>query len=332
MKGHEMRRTTVFAFLTSIIALLAGSIGMASPGSASVPGLVHPAIAPQSPCSIAPNDYWMVSSKGERYFFSAQGLSTNSGCGGSSYSDGPASPIVGITSAWQTPVSSPSKGAVLYIPTAAGRTFLFPSDGGSINDIAPLSKPIVGAAVAPTKPLSANEEGWRVASDGGVFTFNGAEFYGSAGNIVLNKPIVGIAASPTGKGYWIVGSDGGIFSFGDAKFYGSTGAIKLTKPVVGMAATPTGKGYWLGASDGGIFSFGDAKFYGSTGAIIINKPITGMTSSPSGSGYLMVASDGGVFSYGDAPFYGSAVGRTTSSASIVGITSAVIGTTSAVNK
>ena len=32
----------------------------------------------------------------------------------------------------------------------------------------------------------------------------------------LNKPIVGMAATPTGKGYWLVASDGGVFSFGDA--------------------------------------------------------------------------------------------------------------------
>ena len=39
----------------------------------------------------------------------------------------------------------------------------------------------------------------------------------------LNKPIVGMAATPDGKGYWLVASDGGIFTYGDAAFYGSTG-------------------------------------------------------------------------------------------------------------
>ena len=37
------------------------------------------------------------------------------------------------------------------------------------------------------------------------------------------SPVVGIAPTPTGKGYWMVASDGGIFSFGDAHFYGSLG-------------------------------------------------------------------------------------------------------------
>ena len=43
------------------------------------------------------------------------------------------------------------------------------------------------------------------------------------GNLLLNKPIVGMAATPDGKGYWLVASDGGIFSFGDAVYHGSTG-------------------------------------------------------------------------------------------------------------
>ena len=82
----------------------------------------------------------------------------------------------------------------------------------------------------------------------------------------LNKPVVGMAATPDGNGYWLVASDGGIFNYGDAGFYGSTGSIQLNKPIVGMAATPDGKGYWLGASDGGVFNYGDAGFFGSPAA------------------------------------------------------------------
>ena len=74
-----------------------------------------------------------------------------------------------------------------------------------------------------------------VASDGGIFSYGDAVFYGSTGAITLNKPIVGMAPTPDGKGYWLVASDGGVFSFGDATFYGSTGAITLDQPIVGMA-------------------------------------------------------------------------------------------------
>ncbi|MGH8973910.1 MAG: WD40 repeat domain-containing protein [Acidimicrobiia bacterium] len=146
---------------------------------------------------------------------------------------------------------------------------------------------------------------WMVATDGGIFSFGDAAFYGSTGAVRLNQPIVGMASTPSGAGYWMVASDGGIFSFGDAAFFGSTGSVRLNQPIVGMAATPSGRGYWLVASDGGIFSFGDARFFGSTGSVRLNRPIVGMTATPSGAGYWMVASDGGIFSFGDARFFGS---------------------------
>jgi hypothetical protein len=34
---------------------------------------------------------------------------------------------------------------------------------------------------------------WLVASDGGIFNYGDAPFYGSAGSLVLNKPVVGMA-------------------------------------------------------------------------------------------------------------------------------------------
>jgi hypothetical protein len=150
---------------------------------------------------------------------------------------------------------------------------------------------------------------WLVASDGGIFAFGDARFFGSTGDIRLNKPIVGMAPTPSGEGYWLVASDGGIFAFGDARFFGSTGDIRLNKPIVGMVSTPSGAGYWMVASDGGIFAFGDARFFGSTGAIALNKPILGMAPSPTGAGYWLFASDGGIFAFGDAPFFGSAAER-----------------------
>ena len=166
-----------------------------------------------------------------------------------------------------------------------------------------LARPIVG--------MTATTDGngyWLVASDGGIFSYGDAAFYGSTGAIHLNQPIVGMAATNDGKGYWLVASDGGIFSYGDAKFYGSTGSMGLNKPVVGMAPTNDGNGYWLVASDGGIFSYGDAMFYGSTGSIRLNMPIVGMAPTPGGNGYYLVGYDGGVFTFGDASFYGSTGG------------------------
>ena len=147
-----------------------------------------------------------------------------------------------------------------------------------------------------------------VASDGGIFSFGNAGFFGSTGGVALDQPIVSAADTPSGKGYWLVASDGGIFAFGDAVFKGSTGGTPLDRPVVGMASTPSGQGYWLVASDGGIFAFGDAAFTGSTGGSPLDEPIVGMTPTSTGRGYWLAASDGGVFSFGEASFFGSTGG------------------------
>ena len=157
---------------------------------------------------------------------------------------------------------------------------------------------------APSLPQSLDPV-WAARADGGVLAYGDAPFLGSVAGVPLTQPVVGLAATPTGKGYWLVASDGGIFAFGDAGFFGSTGAVALNRPVVGMASTPTGQGYWLVASDGGIFAFGDAGFFGSTGAVALNRPVVGMASTPTGKGYWLVASDGGIFAFGDAAFFGS---------------------------
>jgi beta-glucanase (GH16 family) len=179
---------------------------------------------------------------------------------------------------------------------------------------------IVGVAIVPTY---GNETGyWTVTADGGVSTSGSAAFYGSMYGQKLNKPIVGMAATSSGKGYWLVASDGGIFSFGDAKFFGSTGSMSLNQPIVGMAATPGG--YWLVARDGGIFAFGDARFFGSTGSLKLNQPIVGMSATPGYGGYWLVAGDGGIFAYGDAGFFGS-TGSIKLNQPIVGVATTMTG-------
>jgi hypothetical protein len=167
--------------------------------------------------------------------------------------------------------------------------------------------PPAPAPVAPPPPADPSDTSgyWIVGVDGGIYAYGAAPFKGSTGSTRLNKPMVGMAATPSGQGYWLVASDGGIFSYGDASFRGSTGAMQLNRPIVGMASTPSGRGYWLVASDGGIFAFGDAAFRGSTGAIKLNKPIVGMAPTRTGQGYWLVASDGGIFAFGDATFAGS---------------------------
>ena len=222
-------------------------------------------------------------------------------------SDGPA----------PAPIRAFNSGTVVSGNTITNEFYGIWSDGPSVPTVSGNSI-TVNAGGTPFYIVPAPGSGyWEVASDGGIFNFGSAGFYGSMGGTVLNKPVVGVAATEDQGGYWEVASDGGIFSFGDAQFQGSMGGTPLNKPVVGIAATPYvpgiagapatpgGLGYWEVASDGGIFNFGDAKFYGSMGAKVLNKPVVGIAATPDGRGYWEVASDGGVFSFGDAKFYGS---------------------------
>ena len=85
---------------------------------------------------------------------------------------------------------------------------------------------------------------WLTASDGGIFAFGDARFFGSTGGVRLAQPIVGIAAVPNGGGYWLTAADGGIFAFGNVQFFGSMGGRSLNgEHVVGFDASPTGRGY-----------------------------------------------------------------------------------------
>jgi hypothetical protein len=200
---------------------------------------------------------------------------------------------------------------VQFAPSAAGpqsAVWSFNSDGQGGQQNVTFTGNGIGAPAPPPGPGPLPQIGpgyWLAASDGGIFTFGGAGFFGSTGGQQLNQPIVAMAPTPDHRGYWLVASDGGVFCFGDAGFFGSTGSIRLNKPIVGMAPAPDGRGYWLVASDGGIFAFGSAGFFGSTGGQRLNQPIVGMAATHDGGGYWLVASDGGIFTFGNAGFFGS---------------------------
>jgi streptogramin lyase len=167
-----------------------------------------------------------------------------------------------------------------------------------------------GATLAYPTAIAAvttgNCGGYLVTNRAGQVSASGAaSWLGDLSKVHLSAAIIGIEATPDGRGYWLLGADGGIFTFGDARFYGSTGNVRLNQPVVAMAATADGRGYWLVARDGGIFTFGDATFHGSTGSIRLAKPVVGMAIAPGGDGYWLVAADGGVFTFTRDGFYGS---------------------------
>jgi IPT/TIG domain len=188
-------------------------------------------------------------------------------------------------------------------------TVTVPAGSGSVRvDVATMN----GAAFSPIGYTYTQPGYWEAASDGGVFAFGAAQFYGSTGNIKLNQPIVAMAQTPDRRGYWLFAKDGGVFAFGDAKFYGSVPGVlnpgqTLNAPIVAAEASPDGMGYRMFAADGGVFDFGDAQFTGSLPGIGVtpNKPVVAAVSTPVGQGYLLVAGDGGVFTFGNGTFNGS---------------------------
>jgi hypothetical protein len=160
---------------------------------------------------------------------------------------------------------------------------------------------------------------WMAGSDGGVFSFGDAKYYGSAPGLGLKlaKPIVALAPSRDRGGYWMVGADGGVLGFGDSYYYGSLPGLKVNvDDIVSMVPTPTtnqgatnGLGYWMVGSDGGVFSFGDAKYHGSVPGVGVHVDnVVGIAPTSTGLGYWMVGTDGGVFSFGDATYAGSIPG------------------------
>jgi hypothetical protein len=122
------------------------------------------------------------------------------------------------------------------------------TDGSNASTAFPLAMTAATGTQGPAGPTGAtgatgasgssgNGGYYMVASDGGVFCFGGAKFYGSTGNIHLNSPIVGISVTANDGGYRLYAADGGVFDFGDAQFAGSMGAVHLNEPVVNGAAS-----------------------------------------------------------------------------------------------
>jgi Peptidase A4 family len=174
------------------------------------------------------------------------------------------------------------------------------------------------STTAPAPAQTTSPHGyWLVGSDGGIFTFGSAQFYGSTGSLRLQRPVVGMTPTGDRSGYWLVASDGGIFSF-NAGFFGSIPGLgiapagsagagkKLNAPIVGMVPSSDDGGYFMVASDGGVFAFGDAKFEGSCPGIGgCSGSAVAVMPDATGNGYWLVTATGHVYTFGDASNYGA---------------------------
>jgi hypothetical protein len=199
---------------------------------------------------------------------------------------------------------------------------------GAANTFFPMAVTESGATSPPPPPPSGHGY-WLVGADGGIFTFGGAQFHGSTGNISLNRPVVGITPTADDGGYWLVASDGGVFSFGDANFVGSmpglgfapagaAGGEHLNAPIVGIVPSQSGTGYFMVASDGGVFAF-NAPFAGSCPGLAggCSGAAVGVVPDHSGNGYWLVTATGHVYAFGDAQNFGAPGQQSSSITSIV---------------
>ena len=160
-----------------------------------------------------------------------------------------------------------------------------------------------GAVSCSTAP------GYRLAAaDGGVFSFC-APFYGSMGGQTLNRPIVGMAATPDGKGLLAGGGRRGHLHLRRRRL------LRLHRQ---PASQPAHRGHGRHARRQGVLAGG-----GRRGHLHLRRrrllrlhrqpavstsPSWAWRPRPTARGYWLVAADGGIFTFGDAGFYGSTGG------------------------
>jgi hypothetical protein len=166
---------------------------------------------------------------------------------------------------------------------------------------------MVGTAVAETTVSRPGGGQWSVSANGQVTAGGGAPWFGDAGQIELWEPIVGMAATQSGRGYWLAARDSGVFSYGDAAFHGNLisqlivrdnlapGTLTgenildyLDGEIIDIAST--GNGYYLLGRDGGVFTFGSLPFHGSMSGQLGTDAVDLRTAT--GGGYVIVGANG----------------------------------------
>jgi hypothetical protein len=145
---------------------------------------------------------------------------------------------------------------------------------------------------------------WLVASDGGVFSYGDAAFFGSRGGQPSTSPSSAWRPRPTAAatGWWP-----------PTAASSATATPRSTAPAAASRSTSPSSA-WRHARRRRLLAGGlrrrrvqlrRRRLLRLPRRQPLNKPIVGMASDPNGAGYWLVASDGGIFNYGDAAFFGS---------------------------
>ena len=154
---------------------------------------------------------------------------------------------------------------------------------------------------------------WLATRGGSVYGAGAAPSLGGMVTSAATGPVVGIAGTPTGKGYWVVTSNGMVAAFGDAAAHGDLPRLGVTGGGHrGPGARPTTAAAtgWSAGTAGFLLSVTPPTTALSPASRMKKRvdDIVGMVAGPGGAGYLLVGADGGVFAFGSARFYGSLPG------------------------
>ena len=149
-------------------------------------------------------------------------------------------------------IASNAQGTGYWIATRGGRVYGF----GAARSLGSLNRTkLSGAVVAIAR---SNGNGYYLLERSGRVTGFGSDVLDGYLHAHRQRAhVVGIAATPGGRGYWVVASDGRVFSFGTARADHPVGPV-ATGSIVGIVTAPAGIGYYLVARDGEVFSYGSA--------------------------------------------------------------------------
>ena len=130
-----------------------------------------------------------------------------------------------------------------------------------------LNQPIVGMA-----PTTDGRGYWLVASDGGIFSYGDAAFYGSTGRYPPEPADRRHGSHPRRPRLLARGVRRRHLQLRRRGVRRSTGAIHLNQPIVGVAPTADGTGTGSWRPTAGSSRFGGAGYYGSTAGTGAERP------------------------------------------------------------
>ncbi len=279
----------------------------------SVPPLVGPAVGlAVAPASLG---FWGASAGGSVFGAGVAPLGSLSDI----YQKPSGRLVVGIAAA--RPVPAPPAGYDVLQQNGAVSSFGGAGNFGGAQDLT-LKGPAVDMAVTPD-----GRGYWIVTSNGSVYPYGDAYFYGSPGSgppPAAGHNIVSIVPTADGQGYWLCDASGVVRAYGDARQLPSLPASYAGPPIVAFAVLPGEAGALAVDAAGDVYPLGRATSYGSLTGQTLAYPIVAMALTPDGRGYWLTDSEGDVYSFGDAA---SPVAPPSSlSGTVVGITGPKSGT------